>query len=100
VDATNGTTINVSNLTVYCNWDVNNPLPHPNHELENENRFDFFKSSIQSLQKTESGISNAPNLINNASYRVVPYPAESPSHPGGAHVLVSNPWEAAPGNAR
>lgn len=99
VDASNGTTLDVSNLTVYCNWDINNPLPHPNHESENPNHFDFFKSCIQSLQKVESVQSHAPSLINNASYRVIPYPAESPSHPGGAHALVSNPWEAAPGNA-
>jgi uncharacterized repeat protein (TIGR01451 family) len=99
VDATNGTTINVSNLTVYCNWDINNPLPHPNHESENPNRFDFFKSCVQSLQKTETAQFNAPSLINSASYRVIPYPAESPSHPGGDHALVTNPWEAAPGNA-
>jgi hypothetical protein len=28
-------------------------------------------------------------------YRVVPFPAESPIHPGGTPALVSNPWNLA-----
>jgi extracellular elastinolytic metalloproteinase len=40
-----------------------------------------------------------PAIINTGTYRVVPYPAESPIHPGGTPALITNPWSAAPGNA-
>ncbi len=37
--------------------------------------------------------------MNAASYRVVPYPAESPIHPGGTPAVRTNPWLLASGNA-
>jgi hypothetical protein len=41
----------------------------------------------------------SPSVVTNAAYRVIPYPAESPIHNGGAASLVNNPWLNAPGNA-
>ncbi|HNP54899.1 MAG TPA: M36 family metallopeptidase, partial [Ferruginibacter sp.] len=42
---------------------------------------------------------NSPSIVNNATYKVIPFPAESPIHPGGTPAVVSNPWNAAAGNA-
>ena len=38
-------------------------------------------------------------MVSGATYRVLPFPAESPIHPGGSVALRSDPWTAAPGNA-
>ena len=38
-------------------------------------------------------------IITDATYRVIPYPAESPIHVGGNASLVTNPWLLASGNA-
>ncbi|MEZ5028892.1 MAG: hypothetical protein R2765_08930 [Ferruginibacter sp.] len=43
--------------------------------------------------------SQNPDVVTTASYRVIPFPAEAPSFPNGAHALVTDPWNAAPGNA-
>lgn len=99
IDATNGQTIGVSNLTVYCNWDVNNPLPHPEHAAQQNNSDNYLHVFTKPVTEVQYKNTLSPSLINSANYRVIPYPAESPSHSGGAHALVSNPWEAAPGNA-
>ena len=37
--------------------------------------------------------------ITTASYRVVPFPAESPIHPGGTPALRTDPWLAGSANA-
>jgi len=41
----------------------------------------------------------SPSVVNSAGYRVIPFPAESPTHPGGVHALVNDPWLLSPGNA-
>jgi Fungalysin metallopeptidase (M36)/PA domain/Ig-like domain CHU_C associated len=42
---------------------------------------------------------NKVTAVAGASYLVIPYPAESPIHPGGTAALRTNPWAAAVGNA-
>ena len=42
---------------------------------------------------------NSPSIVSDATYRVIPFPAESPSHTGGSNALVTSPWLLAPGNA-
>ncbi|MFM7710928.1 MAG: M36 family metallopeptidase [Ferruginibacter sp.] len=42
---------------------------------------------------------NGPTVVNSATYRVIPFPAESPLHTGGTAALVTDPWSLAPGNA-
>jgi len=95
IDASNGKTLGVLNYTVYCNWDNPNHKFMPKHvhpgtekETVTSDLFDF--KSV----KEESG-----SIINGATYRVIPFPAESPIHPGGAHATRTDPWTAAPGNA-
>jgi Fungalysin metallopeptidase (M36)/Ig-like domain CHU_C associated/Fungalysin/Thermolysin Propeptide Motif len=104
VDATDNSIISTGNLTVYCNWD--DPAHKDNHEhitkettqkvdVENKNLFDFLKTN-----KPNQNISNSPSIVNTANYRVIPYPAESPIHPGGTPALVTNPWDlSGAGNA-
>ncbi len=88
VSASDNKIIGETNLTVYCNFDkTDDDKPH---ELDNET------IAKNKLQKVE-GIS--PLIVNGASYRVVPYPAESPIHQGGSPALQSNPWLLSTGNA-
>ena len=97
VDAASQQIISKESLTIYCNWDKTDhsveqhlskhlPLQAANNTTLNKN-------------KTSSLLNGKPWIVNNATYRVIPYPAESPIHPGGAHALHANPWTLAPGNA-
>lgn len=86
IDANTGAAISEINLTVYCNFDHTD-----NHEHE---------SSCFATEKTAvTAEAVDPLIVNGASYRIVPYPAESPNHPGGAPALRTDPWTLAPGNA-
>jgi hypothetical protein len=85
LDAATNELIGETNLTVYCNFDN---LPQREHRSQPQ-------AGVNG-RRTEGII---PSVVNGASYRVVPYPAESPSHAGGAPELRTNPWILAPGNA-
>jgi extracellular elastinolytic metalloproteinase len=97
VDAGSSAILGMDNYTVYCNWDApkNNIFTGENNFSNTANLFDF----TYSRPVTTSTLTNSPSIVNNASYRVIPFPAESPIHPGGTNALVSNPWTSAPGNA-
>ncbi|MFZ1453077.1 MAG: M36 family metallopeptidase, partial [Ferruginibacter sp.] len=96
VDAVNNSVIGMDNYTDYCDWgtpDVHGLVKYPGFAYGNkhvhathEGNFDF---------KTAED----PSLVTTASYRVVPFPAEAPTFPNGAHALRTDPWTAAPGNA-
>ncbi len=102
IDAADGKTLGVTNLTVYCSWDGPNKYM-PDHSAEFLNDlavekglsgkvlFDF-KNGPNSIQSTTS-----PTIVNGASYLVIPYPVESPSH--GPATLKTDPWNLAGGNA-
>lgn len=102
IDASNSKFISVNNLTVYCNWGDNKhkqaygekhthvaEVPNAAFDVNN-----IFSLTAEGTEKIES-----PSIVNAASYRVVSPPAESPQSAGGAHVLKTNPWLLAPGNA-
>lgn len=91
VDANSNQVIDENNLTVYCNFDHSDNHAHEAtcHE----------KTSVLNSAAKQSTLVNSPLIVNGASYRVIPYPAESPIHPGGAHTLKTDPWTIAPGNA-
>jgi hypothetical protein len=97
VDANTNTVVGVSNMTVYCNWD-NTPhsaqehIEKKHYKTTAENVF-VYKNEEKRNWKYRSA------LVNNSTYRVVRYPAESPNHPGGAPQIHINPWTWAPGNA-
>lgn len=95
VDAHSNKVIELNNLTVYCNWD--DPAHNLLHKTNKE-------KPVATKQKSsyffDTYVNNfSPTLINGASYRVIPFPAESPLHPGGTAALRSDPWTLAPGNA-
>lgn len=105
IDATDNTTLGMDNLTAYDNWGhpahehqshkgcvFSKELPKSNHDLKN--LFDF-----KAISKQSQPLSNGPLMVNGAVYRVIPFPAESPIHPGGTAALRTDPWTAAPGNA-
>lgn len=89
IDAKTGELASELNLTVYCNFDAapHSPEAHEQH-----------RSSASSSNNFDGG-GLSPQVVNNASYLVIPYPAESPQHPGGTPAIVNNPWTLAPGNA-
>jgi hypothetical protein len=92
MDAVSNNVISKNNLTVYCNWN------HPAGQLcteahQNKLLTDF--SNIVPTWNTPASAAAAPFIVNGASYRVIPFPAESPIHAGGAHALRTNPWTLA-----
>ncbi|MEJ7626568.1 MAG: M36 family metallopeptidase [Ferruginibacter sp.] len=86
VDALANKIISESNLTVYCNFDD-----------------DKHKHEEQCTEETNNTAplnnSGNPSLVGTANYLVVPYPSESPIHPGGTPAVRTNPWLMAPGDA-
>ena len=99
VNAMDNTIVGVSNFTVYCNWDNPNI---GNRTFENKvvdrKLYGDLLLDDKSIQKIKE-ISFAPSIINSATYKVVPYPAESPIHAGGTPAVVTDPWASASGNA-
>jgi len=96
VNAENGSILEVNNLTVSCNWNNPNHRNMPGHTHETiKNK----TTPVPVFFNFREVGANRSSIINNGSYRVIPFPAESPVHPGGAPALVTNPWNPAPGNA-
>ncbi len=97
VDAANKNILGVDNLTVYDRWDngTNYVSKLKNDKLVVRNYFDHHADN----QSKSKEATTSPTIVNGATYRVVRFPAESPSHPGGTPGLVTDPWTAAPGNA-
>ncbi len=92
IDATTNQVIDENNLTVYCDWN------DPNHATAHKHtaNINLWKNPLPVF---ESQPYTSPSIVNNATYVVVPYPAESPIHPGGTPAVRANPWTMAPGNA-
>ena len=99
INATDMKTIDVSNLTVYCNWDHSDKknFNKKNNVTSNNNDGSFNLNALNT--NNNKGNSLSPSIVNSATYRVIPYPAESPSHTGGTPATRTNPWTNAPGNA-
>lgn len=98
VDANRNTVIDQQNLTVYCNWDGDK------HSIKDHFEKKHFKGGASTnyvLQQDKKTLQwqFRPFVVNNAGYRVIKYPAESPQHPGGAPAIHNNPWTWAPGPA-
>lgn len=89
VSASNNTVLDKNNLTVYCNWgkkdqgDICNDIQHS-------------KTHIHTQAPAQQNLPQAPFLINGATYNVIPFPAESPIHPGGTPANRTDPWLLAP----
>ncbi len=84
VDAMENNIVRKDNLTVSCSWEGSDKLVADCIEMPAGYNDDGVKKV------------DGAAVVGSASYRVSPYPAESPNHPGGAFALVSDPWNAAP----
>ena len=89
VDANTGAIIAKYNHTISDNFRIE-AARNPEAITERIKNQEVLKQNIQL---------NSPSIVANANYLVVPFPAESPAHPGGTPALRNNPWLAAPGNA-
>ena len=105
IDAANGQPLGADNLTVYCNWD---DLHHKHSGSEvnicNSNELKITQEALPSLvynpgNHVNRETSEIPALADNVNYRVIPFPAEAPSFPLGAHAIRTNPWTAGLANA-
>ena len=97
IDAKTGKVIDKNNYTVYENF---NELGSALKQLQQEVKASEVEANNHSNAFQENvDNNNAPSAVTNATYRVIPFPAESPMHPGGTASLVTNPWLNAPGNA-
>ena len=96
VNAATNQVIHELNLTVFCNFDHSDNHTHDGTCEKNSNA-----TAVKNLNFTlnPKNTTLSPLIINGASYRVIPYPAESPLHAGGAPDLRTNPWTLSPGNA-
>lgn len=88
VDANMNTVVDRTNLTITCNW---NQQGHSveSHLKENHS---VAKTNNYVIQKPEKIWKVRPDIISSASYRVIKYPAESPTHPGGTPAVHTDPW--------
>jgi Fungalysin metallopeptidase (M36)/PA domain/Ig-like domain CHU_C associated/Secretion system C-terminal sorting domain/Fungalysin/Thermolysin Propeptide Motif len=86
IDSKNGNAINKYNYTVSEKFDKKSPSERGigNLNIPTNNR----NNSLNNL------LPQNPSIVANADYLVVPYPAESPTHPGGTPAVRSNPWTA------
>lgn len=90
INANNNTVLNKNNYTVYCNW------KESENELAcNENNHAHASQQVPPLMQ-EDQQPQQPFIINGATYKVIPYPAESPIHPGGTPANRTDPWLLAP----
>ncbi len=101
IDAMNGLTLGVSNLTVYCNWGTSehNIIEKNKSEIKTFRTLkDNHSSPLNSGQLENHAPPAAPLLVNSASYLVIKYPTEAPSF--GAESVHTDPWNQGPaGNA-
>ena len=95
VDATNGNILGKQNFTVHEN--LENKSQTKEKKKEERSLINFPKKEEKKINY--SNLFASPTAVANASYLVIPYPAESPTHPGGTAAVRSNPWAAATGNA-
>jgi hypothetical protein len=97
VNANDNSIVGIDNYTVTCNWgepeiDIFHLNEHPKNDI-------FSLENIASSSSKSNLLENSPSIVNTVTYRVIPYPAESPQHTGGAHAVVTNPWSLTAGNA-
>lgn len=85
VDASTGEVIGKSNITIKCNWSV--PHKHTTDCYE-DREYNNSPAAAEDFKDADA--------INSAKYRVIPFPAEAPTFPGGTPAVVTNPWLLSP----
>ena len=104
LNANDGKTLGITNLTVYCNWDdpakKNNEVETPHQYIFPTETAGLVSSNIFTFrqdQKSAEKILNSPSIVGSASYLVIKYPTEAPSF--AAASVHTDPWLLAAGNA-
>lgn len=99
VNAMDNRILGMDNYTDYDNWGnpftANNGVKYPDFLFGNLKAPGAEENALFDFKK----VNEDPSIITTATYRVIPFPAEAPSFPNGAHALRTDPWTAAPGNA-
>ena len=81
VDAKKGNVISKINLNIACDWThAKNP---------------YKVNDVLAFKDITTADALSSLNVNSARYRVIPFPAESPIHPGGAPAVKQNPWQLA-----
>ena len=93
VNANTGAVAGKYNLTVNDSWEEKGKAKVPFFLASTSKEAD---KNINGMPQFEAG---SPTIVGTVNYLVVPYPAESPVHPGGTAAVRTNPWTAAAGNA-
>jgi uncharacterized repeat protein (TIGR01451 family) len=88
VDANTNTVVDKSNLTITCNWEKKGHSVEA-HVKENHSKIN---AANYVIEKPTKKWNIRPDIISSVSYRVVKYPAESPSHVGGTPSIHVDPW--------
>ncbi len=106
IDASTNEVIDENNLTVFCDWNKNSGNEKSiagnfvqTNKINKIKESNCIVSSFLSDRQPEEKKTFSPSIINNATYRVVPFPYESPKHGPTTSGIVTNPWTLAPGNA-
>jgi Fungalysin metallopeptidase (M36)/Secretion system C-terminal sorting domain len=87
INAATANYLSKHNFTVYCSWNKSeNDATCAQHEPHQH----------AGLLPSATAKSAGPDIINGATYNVIPFPAESPIHPGGSPANRTNPWLLAP----
>ncbi len=90
VDANTGKVLGKFNYTTKDNYGSKNGNSTPNFLRQPINKEKIVNTNF---------LPQSPTTVYNANYLVIPYPAESPVHPGGTAAVRSNPWSAVSGSA-
>ncbi len=104
IDANDRSTVSIDNLTDYDNWGhADGHTPSENSvTAKNQHQEGVSANHLSDNKKIDllsEQVQQSAEIINTATFRVIPFPAESPQAPGGGHALRIDPWLAAPGNA-
>jgi hypothetical protein len=90
INANNNTVLGKNNYTVYCNWKESENAMACNDEKHQHAGQQTPQAFNQEQQPQQ------PFIINGATYKIIPYPAESPIHPGGTPANRTDPWLLSP----
>jgi len=102
VDASRNTVLNKNNYTIFENLDnFGYKVQTSYYDAHNILLWNGVaaQANTNTLTAGTTTDDNSPLLVTTVNYTVIPYPAESPIHPGGTAAVRTNPWTLAGGNA-
>lgn len=91
VNAVTGNVTGKFNLTVYDNWSKDKS----DATEEELGTYNTVHEAYREANEDAPTHTSSTSSVSSASYRVVPFPAESPAHPGGTPTLIVSPWTTA-----